>query len=213
MSSFSNQAQGRTLFNEAGEMLLRPDVYQPPADQQLPFRSGNTMARQPGNSPQLFAATTSAAGNKRRRAPSTSTETRKRKQQALHEDIKAANTHFPIEDSSADDNSALKKRSFQACVEASDLCFNRYLGLLARKESEEKSEGAADSEESSEVELTPEEKKQKQFLRSKMKFVYDGEEVDQDLADMQMRMLTESRERVKGGDEEGYEGDTEKGFK
>lgn len=210
MSSSNNQAQDRDLLNEAGEILLRPDVYQPPTDQHLPIRSGTTMARQTANSPQLFAATSPAAGDKRRRAPSTSTESRKRKQQALHEDIKAANTHHPVEDSSADDNSALKKRSFQACVEASNLFFNRYIGAFTPKNSEEKTEDAEDSEE---VELTEEEKKQKQFLRANMRFVYEEEEVNENMAEMQMRMFAESRERAKGGEEEGYEGDTEKGFK
>lgn len=211
MSSSNNRAQDRSLFNEAGEILLRPDVYQPPADQQLPFRSGNMMSRESAASPQVFAATSPAAGDKRRRAPSTSTESRKRKQQALHEDIKAANTHHPVEDSSADDNSALGKRSLQAQIEVSDLFFNRYLGLSARKEPEEKGEDGEDSEE---VELTEEEKKQKQFLRANMRFVYDKEEeMDEKLMDMQMRMFAESRERAKGGEEEGYEGDTEKGFK
>ena len=181
MSPSHNQSEGRNLLNEAGEILLRPDVYQPPTDQHLPIRSGTTMARQTASSPQLFVATSPAAGDKRRRAPSTSTGSRKRKQQALHEDIKAANTHHPVEDSSADDNSALKKRSFQACVEASDLFFNKYIGAFTRKDSEEKPEDAEDSEE---VELTEEEKKQKQFLRANMRFVYDEEELDEKMAEV-----------------------------
>ena len=45
------------------------------------------------------------------------------------------------------------------------------------------------------------ESKQKQFLRANMRFVYDEVEVDENMVEMQMRMLAESRERVKPNDE------------